>query len=140
MSSSQSSGLVASGSGMYSGLSQSSGFLSSGSSILARSSQSSGFLASGSLIFLGGQEGPVLLEFALLDHFVVDLDLVRVVGLNDQGVQVAEDVVFAAHLLVDKVVLALVVEDGVHFFGAGTADVRAEHDQVGRFTVHLSLV
>merc|ERR1711883_11580 len=54
ISSSQSSGLVASGSAMCSGLSQSSGFESSGSSILALSTQSSGFFASGSLIFLAG--------------------------------------------------------------------------------------
>merc|ERR1711883_46074 len=55
ISSSQSSGLVASGSAMCSGCSQSSGLESSGSSILARSSQSSGFLASGSLIIFGGK-------------------------------------------------------------------------------------
>lgn len=81
MSSCQSSGFLASGSGMYSGFSQScgnkyclvgpsdqdsvkllqlkvftSGLVSSGSSIFGRSSQSSGFLASGSLIFLGGRK------------------------------------------------------------------------------------
>lgn len=48
ISSSQSSGFFASGSGMCSGLSQSLGLVSSGSSIFSRSSQSSGFLASGS--------------------------------------------------------------------------------------------
>merc|ERR1719300_308004 len=56
ISSSQSSGFLASGSGMCSALSQSSGLVSSGSSIFSRSSQSSGFLASGSLIFLGGRK------------------------------------------------------------------------------------
>lgn len=48
ISSSQSSGLTASGSGICSGLSQSSGFLSSGSGMVGLSSQSSGFLACGS--------------------------------------------------------------------------------------------
>merc|ERR1739838_449704 len=56
ISSSQSSGLVASGSAMCSGFSQSSGLTSSGSSILAASTQSSGLLTSGSLIFLGGRK------------------------------------------------------------------------------------
>merc|ERR1711874_304072 len=56
ISSSQSSGLVASGSAMCSGFSQSSGLTSSGSSILAVSTQSSGLLTSGSLIFLGGRK------------------------------------------------------------------------------------
>uniref|UniRef100_A0A1I8H9T4 C2H2-type domain-containing protein n=1 Tax=Macrostomum lignano TaxID=282301 RepID=A0A1I8H9T4_9PLAT len=56
ISSSQSSGFLALGSGMVLGLSQSSGFLSFGSSIFSRSSQSSGFLAAGSLIFLGGRK------------------------------------------------------------------------------------
>merc|ERR1712228_1103 len=56
ISSSQSSGFVASGSAICSGLSQSSGLESSGSSSLALSTQSSGFLASGSLIFLGGRK------------------------------------------------------------------------------------
>lgn len=76
---SQSSGFLASGSGMFSALSQScqidsdisqihpgahpsgkpalaSGLVSSGSGIFSRSSQSSGFLASGSLIFFGGRK------------------------------------------------------------------------------------
>merc|ERR1719245_1633463 len=56
ISSSQSSGLVASGSAICSGFSQSSGLESSGSSILALSTQSAGFFASGSLIFFGGRK------------------------------------------------------------------------------------
>merc|ERR1719419_1065603 len=58
ISSSQSSGLVASGSAICSGLSQSSGLVASGSGISSLSSHSSwdGFLASGSLIFFGGRK------------------------------------------------------------------------------------
>merc|ERR1719334_1102066 len=54
ISSSQSSGFLASGSAMCSGLSQSSGLTSSGSAMVSLSSQSSGFLASGSKISLAG--------------------------------------------------------------------------------------
>lgn len=43
------------------------------------------------------------------------------------------------HLL-DKVVLALVAEYDVDLLGAGAADVRAEHDVVGRVAVHVGLV
>ena len=37
-------------------------------------------------------------------------------------------------------VLALVAEDDVHLLGAGTADVRTEHNVVGGLAVHILLV
>merc|ERR1711971_1406340 len=37
-------------------------------------------------------------------------------------------------------VLALVLKDHVHLLGAGSANVRSEHDVVRRFSMHVSLV
>lgn len=56
ISSSQSSGFLASGSGISFGWSQSEGFSSSGSSIVGLSSQSDGLDWDGSLIFFGGRK------------------------------------------------------------------------------------
>jgi len=49
-------------------------------------------------------------------------------------------VIFAADVFADQVVLAIVAEDHVDLLGAGTADVRAEHDLVRRLAVHVGLV
>ena len=52
----------------------------------------------------------------------------------------SEDVVLAPDVLLDQMVLALVLKDDVDLLGAGSADVRAEHDVVGALTVHVRLV
>lgn len=46
----------------------------------------------------------------------------------------------ASELFLRQVVLAVVVENDVYFLVAQAAYVWAEHDQVGRFAVHLVLV
>ena len=52
----------------------------------------------------------------------------------------SEDVVLAPDVLLDQMVLALVLKDDVDLLGAGSADVRAEHDVVGALAVHVRLV
>ena len=84
-----------------------------------------GFAGLGVLDLLGGEEVPVGLQVAGLDLFVVDFDFVGVVGVDDEGVEVGEDVVLAPDLLLDEVVLALVAEDNVDFLGARATNVRA---------------
>ena len=91
------------------------------------------------LDLLGREEVPVVLERAGLDLLVVDEDLVLSVGLHDERVEMGVDVVLAAHLLLGKQVLSLVVEDDVHLLGAGAADVGAEHHVVGAVAVHVGL-
>merc|ERR1739838_246863 len=99
-----------------------------------------GFGCLGVLDGLGGEEVPVLIQTARFDLLVIDENLVFVVGREDEGVEMGEDVILAADILLDEVVLPLVAEDYVHFLGAGSADIGTEHDLVGRLSVHLSLV
>merc|ERR1739838_194621 len=99
-----------------------------------------GFGCLGVLDGLGGEEVPVLIQTARFDLLVIDENLVFVVGCEDEGVEMGEDVILAADILLDEVVLPLVAEDYVHFLGAGSADIGTEHDLVGRLSVHLSLV
>lgn len=55
-------------------------------------------------------------EAAGLDLFIVDEDLVGVIGLHNECVHVSVDVVLTTDVLLDEVVLALVAEDHVHLF------------------------
>lgn len=55
------------------------------------------FLGLGVLDRLGGQEVPVLLQRAGLHLLVVDLHLVRLVWVQDQGVQVGELIILKAN-------------------------------------------
>lgn len=48
-----------------------------------------------------------------------------------------EDIILATDVFVDEMILFLVVEDDVDFLGAGSADVRAEHEPVRWLAVHL---
>merc|ERR1712180_505101 len=96
ISSSQSSGLVASGSATCSGWSQSSGLVSSASSILARSSQSSGFFGLGILDLLRWQNVPIIFEGSLLGTFVINENFIGGVRINDKGVQVSKNVILAS--------------------------------------------
>lgn len=75
-----------------------------------------------------------------LDHFTIDEHLVGVVRLHDQSVDVSVHVVLATNIFGGQQVLAFVVENDVDFLGRRSANVRAEHDQVRRFTVQLLLV
>eukprot|EP00760_Papus_ankaliazontas_P028153 PhM_4_TR3556/c0_g1_i1/m.67876 len=88
-----------------------------------------GLLVAGVVDLLGLQELPVLLEAAALAALAVDAHLVRVVGVEDEGVDVRELVVLAAGLLLPQQVLAVVVEDEVDLLRVA-ADVGAEHDEV----------
>lgn len=56
---------------------------------------------------------------------------------DGERVDVGELVVFAFDFFFDQVVLAVVVEDDVHFFGGVAADVWPEHDVVGGLAVEL---
>lgn len=47
----------------------------------------------GILDLLGGQEVPVVIELSTLLLLVVDLDFVRVVGTDDQSVEVRQDII-----------------------------------------------
>lgn len=84
-----------------------------------------GFLGFGVLDLLGWQEVPVGLQLSRLDLLVVDLDLVGVVGVDDESVEVREDVVLAADLFLDQMILSLVAEDDVDAFGTRAANVRS---------------
>jgi hypothetical protein len=84
-----------------------------------------GLLRLGILDLLGRQEVPVLVQGAGLCLLVVDQNLVGAVSVDDEGVEVGEDVVLAADLLLDQVVLALVAEDDVYALRARAADVGA---------------
>ena len=46
----------------------------------------------------------------------------------------------ASDVLLDQVVLAVVAKNGVHFLGPRAANVRAEHEVVGRLAVEVLLV
>lgn len=99
-----------------------------------------GFLGLGILDHLGWQEVPVLLHAAALHLLAVDEHLVGVVGVQHQSVEVGVDVVLAADLLVDQMVLALVAKDDVHLLGSRAADIRTEHNFIGALAVHILLV
>lgn len=71
---------------------------------------------------------------------VVDLNHIGVVRVQNQSVQVSQLVVLALDLLLGEKVLALVVEDHVDFLGRVAANVRSEHDVVGRVSVQVLLV
>ena len=77
------------------------------------------------LDLLRGKEVPVLLESSGFGLFVVDQDFIGSIRVDDEGVQVGEDVILAADLFLGQQVVALVVEDDVHFLGAGAANVGA---------------
>ena len=77
------------------------------------------------LDLLGGQEVPVCFQFSTLHLLIVDLDLVGVVWVHNEGVQVSVDIILAADVFLDQQVLALVVEDNMHFLGAWPTDVRS---------------
>ena len=66
--------------------------------------------------------------------------LVGVIRLQDQSVDVGEDVILAADILLDQVVLSIVVKDDMNLLGARAADVGTEHDRVRRLAMHVLLV
>ena len=80
----------------------------------------------GVLDLLGGEHVPVLQQRTALDLVQVDLDLVGVVRVEDEGVDVGKLVGLRLDLLLDQVVLALVGEDNVDLLGRVPADVRSE--------------
>ena len=52
----------------------------------------------------------------------------------------SEDVILAPDILLDQMVLALVLKDDVDLLGARPTDIRAEHDVIWAFTMHVRLV
>merc|ERR1712086_595808 len=83
------------------------------------------------------KEVPALLEAAGVNLVHVNLHLVGVVWLDDEGVQVREGVALATNLLLLVEVLTLVVEDHVSLLGGRATDVRSEHDVVLGGTLEL---
>merc|ERR1712086_98314 len=83
------------------------------------------------------EEVPALLEAAGVNLVHVNLHLVGVVWLDDEGVQVREGVALATNLLLLVEVLPLVVEDHVSLLGGRATDVRSEHDVVLGGTLEL---
>ncbi|GMT09210.1 hypothetical protein PFISCL1PPCAC_507 [Pristionchus fissidentatus] len=95
-----------------------------------------GLLCIGVLDSLGGEHVPVRLEISALNLLSINLHLVRVVGVQDEGVQVSQNVVLKSDVLLDEVVLALVREDDVDLLG-GSADIGTEHEVVGGLAVEV---
>mmetsp|Transcript_41596 Transcript_41596/g.81600 ORF Transcript_41596/g.81600 Transcript_41596/m.81600 type:complete len:319 (+) Transcript_41596:502-1458(+) len=93
----------------------------------------------GVLDLLGGEEIPVIFQFATFDFFAVNVDLVRVVRLDDEGVDVSHLVVLGRDGLLNEVVFALVVENDVNPLGAGAANIGTKHNGVVVVTGELLL-
>merc|ERR1719323_2005976 len=92
------------------------------------------------LDFLGWQKVPVLFKSSFLSRFVINENFVGTIRLDNQGVEMGENVILATDFLLNQVILAFVVEDDMDFLGSRTTDVRAEHNEVRGFSVHVSLV
>merc|ERR1719323_779783 len=92
------------------------------------------------LDLLGWQKVPILFKSSLLSRFIVNEDFIGTIRLNNQGVEMGENIVLATDFLLDQVILAFVVENDMDFFGSWTTNVRAEHNKIGRLSMHISLI
>lgn len=66
------------------------------------------------LDLLRREEVPIGFQFTRLNLLIVDEDLVSVVRFHDQSVQMGVNVVLAADVLLDQMVLSFVAEDNVN--------------------------
>jgi len=92
----------------------------------------SGLRDRGVLDLLRRQEVPLVGDGTRALLLTVDEDLEGLIGVQDEGVDVRELVGRRRDLVLDQVVGALVVEDGMDTVAARTADVGAEHDAARR--------
>lgn len=92
------------------------------------------------LDFLWCQEIPIIFQVTRFNFFVIDQHLVCVVWLDDQCVEMCEYIIFAADLLVDQMILALVAEDDMNFLSAWSAYIGSEHKKIGALAMHVLLV
>merc|ERR1719323_2917578 len=92
------------------------------------------------LDFLGWQKVPVLFKSSFLSRFVINENFIGTIRLDNQGVEMSENVILATDFLLNQVILAFVVEDDMDFLGSWTTDVRAEHNEIRGFSMHISLI
>mmetsp|Transcript_30205 Transcript_30205/g.86214 ORF Transcript_30205/g.86214 Transcript_30205/m.86214 type:complete len:337 (+) Transcript_30205:278-1288(+) len=87
----------------------------------------------GVLDFLFGQEVEVLIQSSLSHRLVVNENLERVVGVQDESVQMRQVVCFRGNFLLDEQIIVLLVgvENDVGLFVRSTAHIWSKHHRVG---------
>ena len=99
-----------------------------------------GRLGLGGVLDLAGREEAPVVKVTSGDFNVINENLVNLIELNNKNIDVVAEVSLARDVLGDEVVGALVVEDDVDAASFGTADIRSEHEGVGRVSVEVLLV
>merc|ERR1712032_608895 len=79
----------------------------------------------------------IVLNCAGLNLLAINPYLVGAGRSDDKSVEVSELIILAADVLLDEVTLTTLGKDEMNLFGPGPTDVWAEHDIIGRITIHL---
>eukprot|EP00126_Sphaerothecum_destruens_P013053 Sdes_comp22334_c0_seq1m20815 len=77
---------------------------------------------------------PIFFQFSTGSLFEINKYFIFIIGLHIKCIYMAEDIIFAANIFFDQMILPLVRKDGMNLLGSWAADIRSKHDIVGTFT------